>query len=257
MTTKTAAVALLPNEVCFTDWVISDPRIDVRGGRSAFFSLARGGGGAPKFQIGSDEDRQCVLVQEEPSPARVSSSPCWSVQSRTGEDQSLLATMLASLDDFAIHLAQSHSMKWFGKEISLESIASRYVPAGGHGGGVRVSPSCNVYTMERDETTFREAASIQDGIKHLLGCDASNCSTRVQCDVVPCFEVRGIYFKTREMGVSVTCSDLLILPPRKVWPFRLSRALTLSTAPLLWEHTAEETHTQQHEDEETKIKNEL
>ena len=122
------------------------------------------------------------------------------------------AEFFAHLDNFAVDLASRQCMEWFGKSLSVDQITGMYRPLlrkPGSAINLHVRRSgCRVWNVyPNDVYDTGSFASLATGSR-----------------VLPCVTINGIYFKAREMGLSLTCTDLLVYS-RDALPFQLERPL--------------------------------
>ena len=198
-------MALLPQELDFSEWTISRPIADGRHGRSVLINGTDGY--APKLQLADPTDDFFTIkeVQEQ----HVLLEPGSSEQ----------VELLEKLDAFAIEQALTHCADWFGKQLTADTIQSLYRPLTAEALRLRISRSCNFYVLERDRYRTVTITQLQEGQR-----------------VLPCVQINGMYFKTREMGLSLGCSDLLVRLPPQPWPFRLAATVQPASGCLLPEH---------------------
>lgn len=120
-------------------------------------------------------------------------------------------SLLHGLDQYALDLVDNNCKAWFGKELTMDQITSMYVPVmqpTAQTINLRLSiQNCNVWRISHARRTY-SPATLQDIWEG--------------CQVVPCIAINGIYFKAREMGLSLTCSAILVLETTSLIPFHLS-----------------------------------
>jgi len=204
------AKATLPCDVLSASgsWVCENPVPNGKNGRSALVWKGPQKTERPKVQLCSPEET-CYEVVEVASSANGGAYGYMEVRPSTQAQYSLLA----QLDQYALDQASTKCQEWFGKVLPTETIRSMYRPLVGDGGCVRLRlslGSCNVWCVqpggrEYTDSCFEDIAA--------------------GCRVLPCVTVNGIYFKAREMGLSLTCSDVLLYPS-KSWPFHLSQPMS-------------------------------
>lgn len=126
---------------------------------------------------------------------------------------------LAHLDRYAMDVAEKRCAEWFGKPLSMDSIGAMYRPI--------VHPdrrtvrlrmpvdTCRVWCVGPNNTY--QPGTMEDITEGLT--------------VLPCVTVNGIYFKAREMGLSLTCTDILVYSAPEALPFHLLEPLQRAEPP--------------------------
>ena len=194
-------------------WVCEDPVPNGKNGRSALVWKGSQKMERPKVQLCSPEET-CYEVVEVVNGSNGGAYGYMEVRPSTQAQYALLA----QLDQYALDQAGTKCQEWFGKVLSADTIRSMYRPLVSDGGCVRLRFSlgtCNVWCVqpggrEYTDSCFNDIAA--------------------GCRVLPCVTVNGIYFKTRVMGLSLTCSDVLLYPS-KSWPFHVSRPMSRGECP--------------------------
>jgi hypothetical protein len=209
--------AILPSEAAAAcaSWVCDDPVPNGRYGRSALLWKSAERRQRPKVQLCSPDEAFCRVAG-----VTIPEDGKWGYVDATPVTESQFA-LLRTLDQFATELAHEKCVPWFGKPLPLEVVASMYKPILAQDKVVarfRFDPSsCNIWCVQPGGRSY------SDGSPSDLVAGAA---------FLPCLTVNGIYFKAREMGLSLTCTDMLVYPEAG-WPFQLASPLVpdVSAAP--------------------------
>lgn len=208
-TAKMSAKAILPTEAAAacTSWSCDDPIPNGKQGRSALLWKSAERRQRPQIQLCSPDETYCrisgVMIPEHGKWGYVDVTP-------TTESQ---CALLQTLDQFTMELAHKKCVAWFGKPLTLEVIASMYKP---------------ILAQERPAARFRFDSDncniwcVQPGGRSYVGGTPADLVAGAA--FLPCFTVNGIYFKAREMGLSLTCTDMLVYLEES-WPFHLASPL--------------------------------
>lgn len=206
--------ALLPSAVTssLASWRCDDPVSNGKHGRSALLWSGAERRQRPKLQLCAPDDTYCRLRKvHRPEAGR------WAYLeiSLTSDAQ---RDLLALLDHYAMGVAHKKCLPWFEKPLSLDAIGSMYKPICAPESEtlhIRFEPAnCNIWRV------------LSDGVSYGGGADGDLAEG---VSFLPCFTVNGIYFKSREMGLSLTCTDVLVYPAQE-WPFHLNATLLPASA---------------------------
>ena len=204
--------ALLPSDALglLSSWVCTSPVLSNKNSRSAFIWADEQRSSPPKIQLCLPEDPCFAVVSVESTESLV-----YALAKLRTDAQYLF---LARLDEYALELAQRKCSEWFGKTLAPEHIKGMYRPLV-HQGCVRLRlpDTCNVWKASRNGKSYTD------------GCPRDLCAGGL---LLPCVTLNGIYFKAREMGLSLTCSDALFFEPAVPLPFHLPAAFHESADPL-------------------------
>jgi hypothetical protein len=205
----------------FSDWHLDDPISNVKQGRSVLLWSSAKREARPKIQVVLPSEAPLkVLSVEMPGPAGK-----WGSVEVLVESKELLG-FLQQLDAYTIATASSKCHGWFGKALACEHLQTMHRPLVCDGRlRLRIdAQTCRFWAARGREKKYVEScmADLQKG--HLL---------------LPCVSVNGLYFKAREFGLSVSCSDALIYPCEPM-PFHLGEG-------------PEEDGLPEHEDEERSV----
>ena len=207
----TAQKALLGNEIgaaCHT-WVCDEPQAISKGCRSAFLWKDTNRSERPKIQLCLPERPYCNVFgvtwpNVDQSGKEGGRAYGYLNLQLAGPEQEQLLLML---DEYALQLAQMKCKQWFGHSLAPEAIQQMYVPLVTQPDRVllRFSPSSCNFWRNSSHTTNNLTPLTQTALE---------AGARIS----PCFSVNGIYFKSRQLGLSLTCTDIL-LQPAVVFPF--------------------------------------
>ena len=208
-TVTMSAKALLPTEAASAcaSWRCDDPIPNGKHGRSALLWTNGERRQRPKVQLCTPDEPCCrvsgVVVPGDGKWGYVDVTP-------TTESQ---CDLLETLDQFAMELAHKKCVAWFGKPLTLEVISTMYKPimaSESAAARFRFDPAnCSIWCVQPGGRSYANG-SVADLVSGAV--------------FLPCFTVNGIYFKAREMGLSLTCTDMLVYPTQN-WPFHLATPL--------------------------------
>ncbi len=205
---RTEVLAALPN------WVCDNPIQNGANARSALIWDSRARKDRPRLQL-VQPDEPCFRVCRTETP--VPDARWRQFDAVPGCDAQQM--YLARLDRYATDVAQRRCAEWFGKPLSEDSIGAMYRPI--------MHPdrrtlrlrlpvdSCRIWCVGPNNTY--QPGSLEDIAEGLT--------------VLPCVTVNGIYFKAREMGLSLTCTDILVYSAPDVLPFHLLEPLQRAEPP--------------------------
>lgn len=202
---------LLPHEVqsASAEWHCSDPRANTKNGRSALIWSDANRKFRPSIQLCMADDPAHIVEGVEASTG----SPYMFIQNKPGTNDQI--ALLHYLDQYACNLAEYNCNAWFDKNLTKEQIRSMYRPlvnSETNTVSLRLSlQSCSVWHVSEERCRY-SAGSLDD--------------IAVGCRVLPCISVNGIYFKAREMGLSVTCTALVVFEAKQAMPFHLGDSYT-------------------------------
>jgi hypothetical protein len=184
-------------------WYCGGPVLNDKHSRSAFIWTDETRRKRPKIQLCSPEEPCCAVVSVDVQDSVVYAL----VRPRTDAQHALLTR----LDEFAIELVQRKCGEWFGKALTPEHIKGMYRPL--------IHRECLCLRMPVDACNVWKTS--RNGKQYVEGCPRD---LRAAGRILPCVTVNGIYFKAREMGLSLTCSDALFFAPAAPLPFHLPAA---------------------------------
>jgi hypothetical protein len=177
--------AVLPCDVARAAgaWVCDAPQVVSKTGRSVLIWASEARSAHPKLQLCAPDEPLCVLGERGD----------FLMLELRGDAQ---RQCLQQLDAFAMARAHANCSAWFGKALSQENIRCMYQPLLENSAlRVRLAENCNVWSAQGAHYSRASKAELAQGTP-----------------LLPCLSVRGIYFKSRSMGLSVECSDLLLYP---------------------------------------------
>ena len=210
--------ALLPVEFfsgAHAAWLCDTPSTAGKHGRSALIWSSAERNASPKLQLASP-DEPGYRIERGPSE---SSTNYMHIDAQPGNDNQ--RQVLGALDRYAIQQAEHNCKQWFGKSLSVDQLQSMYRPLLEESGFVRLRfsrASCNVWCVQNGGYVPGTPSDLE-------------CGGRI----MPCVTLNGIYFKAREMGLSLTCSDMLVFPVA-CFPFHVPASLLRPTPVCLPEH---------------------
>ena len=192
----------------FPSWELSEPATNRRGGKSVYVwdGAART---APLLQ----------LVREGDAPLRLLST--WREGARSLDvelAEGPLADFLRALDDYTRHVAAEKCGDWFGKSLAAEDVARMHAPLfhegrhGSHTLRLRLHGAPEVWRRARvgDVYGHGSASELREG--------------------APCWlaaAVSGLYFLPRSFGLTLTVTDVMLLPEPRGFPFATALPLRL------------------------------
>lgn len=189
--------ALLAHEFHEASWICDNPVPSGPGGRSAFLWSDAERSEKPKVQLCHPENKPFYHVHSVSQSQSGKGYAYLHVAPGTAEQ----AQLLQQLDEYAIRQAEQNCLQWFGKALSLEHIQSMYsVILSPNTGGCKLrvdTSACNIWCVQPDGKNFTVG---------------NHTHLRADARILPCITVNGIYFKAREMGLSLTCTEMLIYP---------------------------------------------
>lgn len=201
--------AILPAEVvdASQQWCCDDPIPNGKNGRSSLLWSDSRRVCRPKVQLASPTENYYTIRKTNEAP-----DSGWGIlEVSPGGDQQ--TNVLHQLDAYAMGISENKCMDWFGKMLTAQNIQNMYRPLIKDNGTLRLrySPaSCNIWVILNGNQRY---------------INGTQNDLFAGCTILPCITVNGIYFKMREMGLSVTCSDILVRPPVCL-PFHLDRPMT-------------------------------
>ena len=202
---------LLPHEVqkAACSWHCSDPCPNGKNGRSALIWSGVERTQRPLIQLCMPNEA-CTVENVD---ATANSRYMYIEIKPTTERQTAL---LHYLDRYACDLAENKCIEWFGKAFTAEQLQSMYRPLANN--------ETNTYTLQvplKDSSVWRVSeARCRYSVATLNDIQAGR-------RILPCISVNGIYFKTREMGLSVTCTALVVFDATEPMPFHLGEGYEL------------------------------
>ena len=120
---------------------------------------------------------------------------------------------MQQLDAFAVDLASRKCREWFGKTLSTGEIQAMYRPL------LQTEDSPLKLHVNRDQCNVWALHA-----KNLYTASTFS-SLSAGSNLLPCVTVNGMYFKAREMGLSLSCTDILVCPS-ETFPFTLNKHLS-------------------------------
>uniref|UniRef100_A0A6C0C0D8 Uncharacterized protein n=1 Tax=viral metagenome TaxID=1070528 RepID=A0A6C0C0D8_9ZZZZ len=211
MTTQREPNALLPQQVSEATelWHCTDPHQNKKNGRSALIRSSAKGGHRPQLQLCTVDDPSPIVKAVEVS----TSTSHMFVELAPGTKEQF--DVLYTLDSYALNLAESNCNAWFGKTLTKDQISSMYKPL------INSQTNTLLLRVPMDCSVWRVAKARQ---RYSTGSITDLC---LGCHVLPCISINGIFFKTREMGLSVTCSALIMFQSTTSIPFHLDDGYAL------------------------------
>lgn len=215
MDVKKSAQTLLPSEIKdqTSKWYCSDPTPNGKNGRSVHIWSTAQRNSRPQIQLCSADEAWFTVEHMRPS----TSGEYLFLDCVPGCPSQ--AASIDSLDEFALALVESKCSAWFGKSLTTEQIKSMYRPLlHNRKVSLRVPiANCNVWKVSEARMSY--------SVDTLSGISPG-------CVVLPCITVNGIYFKTREMGLSITCTALLVYFQETRMPFHIDSRYSLDETPM-------------------------
>lgn len=198
---------LLPQEVheASKSWYCSEPYTNKKNGRSALIWSDAKRNYRPSIQLCMADEPSHIVNGVEVS----TSSSYMFLEVKPGTDEQF--DLLNYLDRYAFDLAECNCNLWFGKNLTKEQIRSMYCPL--------INSETNTLTLRLPLRSCSVWKVSEARCRYSTG---SLEDISIGCRVLPCISVNGIYFKAREMGLSVTCTALIVFESKKVMPFHLS-----------------------------------
>ena len=199
----------------FSSWGLSAPVANRRGGKSVFLLApdASSPSAHPLLQLAGDGDEPLRLLRGHAAGGK---------NLDLVVEEGGLASFLRTLDDFTRGVAAERCGEWFGKALPAEDVARMHNPLllkdelGRLLLRVRLHGALNVWRRRRGEEAYDavDAAQLQAG--------------------APCWlavAVSGLYFLPRSFGLTLTATDVLLLPAQRAFPFASARPLRLAEGP--------------------------
>jgi hypothetical protein len=207
----------------FPDFVFGDLSTNRKGGKSVYIYRSAEQRRSPQFQLCLDDDAKLrapfgLSSYDEPTDDR--RDLVFSIENEA------LAAFFARLDVFLQDAACHHSPVWFKKTLTSADVASMYRPV--------LTPNHKGYPPTV-KTKVNIAGANQVRVWKVLGSDPSRVVEGSPADIVrtarfmPVVALNGCWFLSRQTGVTLTCTDLLVFPeaPR---PFLFRTNLQLAPA---------------------------
>ena len=231
------------------EWSFRDPVVNSKGGKSVFIDISPSQRGTPKIQCVVDGETGLRAPFGLSAPfADSGNSP-----SRTSLDFSLdsddLLNFWKEVDRHVLRSATANCEKWFKKGLSEVEISSLYRPIVTEKEGSTYRPTFRTKLNAQNTKGAPRIYVLHNDGKKVSYDKGTLADVTQDARYWPIVQVSGLWFLSRQMGVSLVVSDLLVIPKQKVeFPFLTNMLTTPSATPVT--AAADDALSPDHSDEE-------